>query len=142
MTVSEADTELAKAIGVEMGNDEGSFTLKEEEELCVGQRVIDDLGKDRLSELGVTAEDASAIDTAEFTEEEDDLMISSLFDCIDGREFMNQSFTASGLPEETIKCINERVSDEAIDDFFESMMSNGTPNQEFADAREECVTNS
>jgi|GEM_PF-3908350 len=137
-----ANSELAKAIGVEIGNDDDSFSLRDEEELCMGQKVIDSIGEDRLSELGVSAEDASAIDDADFRIDEEASLLNALVDCVDARELMNQSFEASGLPDEKIKCINDSLTDEDIDQYLEGVVDGETPGQKFIDAREKCVTNS
>jgi len=55
----------------------------ESEAICAGNIIIQDIGKERLNELGVTAEDTDAMLEASFSDEEVEVLTEKIYECID-----------------------------------------------------------
>jgi len=55
----------------------------ESEAICAGNIIIQDIGRERLSELGVTAENTDAMLDASFSEEEVEVLTEKIYECKD-----------------------------------------------------------
>jgi len=115
---SSSDMSLAEALAADLessgGPDFGVDTS------CVGETVVEGIGKDRLNELGIIADDVSAMDTADFTAAESQVIVGALTTCGDSRELMEQALTSTGLPTETISCMLDALSDEQLSTMLEA----------------------
>ncbi len=101
--------EFASFEGSDLGKSDGD---------CVGEKYVQELGTERLAELQVTAEDASAISDADFSADEGKKNLSIMKDCVGLDKFLINSFRASGVEKTDAECVIEKVDMGALEDSF------------------------
>jgi hypothetical protein len=107
-----------------MSGDDSTFT-NEEEARCMSGGIVEGIGEDRLEELGVTADSVATIEDIDFTEAEADVVVDSLFDCVDVKAQMVQEFE-SDFGKEGAECVADNLDDEMI----RNLMSAGFVDEE------------
>lgn len=108
-----ADTAVGQALADELMSDGDSPLAGEEEARCMAGDIVDNVGEDRLAELGVTAETVSAIEDIDFTDEETDTVLDALFDCVDVQRVMAEEM-ASDFGDEAAGCIAENLDESLL----------------------------
>jgi hypothetical protein len=113
---SEEDAPLTDALTDEI---RASFTdqgvgdeLPEDEAQCAADAIVDQIGAERLAELGVTAADAAALeavirDPANGPERE--AIATALSDCVDLVRTIGAIYGAIGLSESSATCVAEGI---------------------------------
>ncbi len=115
-----SDSPIAQALAAEMMEDGDSPFANEEDANCFAAKAVNDIGEDRLIELGVTADNVGSIDSIDFSEGELDTIVDAMDDCVD----LGAAIAAEmgeGMPEEAVKCLG----DELDGDMVKSMMRAG-----------------
>lgn len=112
------DTEqaMADAIAAQM-LDDGDTT--EAEAQCVGEGVVDEMGMDRLIEVGLdrsAVESGTGPDDVELSDEDIDSLLDPMLDCIDFAAVFTESMTSGddAISEESADCIAAGISDDTI----------------------------
>lgn len=92
---------------------------------CYAERLVTELGVDRLAELGVTPDNISESSEAMFslmTEEEIQVLIDIGLECMDFESFMVDRMVAEGLSQESAECYIDEL---AKTDVLRQMMIGG-----------------
>lgn len=119
---SEED-QAAKAVSAGlMKEQDETFKVTQEEADCVGEGFVDELGVDKLKEYGLLTEDLEASDKAiEATLPKDDAegAATVLVDCTDAAKlFMNAMTGGEDLDPEMESCLDDALTDDALEAFF------------------------
>lgn len=112
-----ADTPLGRALTEQLL--EGAAVNTEQEARCVAGTTVDELGEDRLAELGVTAQDVSGMGEADFTTDEVDTLVDAFFDCVDIRRVLATNL-AGDAGNEAAACLSQNLPDAALRDIVRS----------------------
>ncbi len=124
---------LAVALADEMMTDGGAVSTEAEAQ-CWAGRVVDDIGADRLAELGMTVDNVGDIQDLAFTPDETSLLVESLFDCVDVKTSFAKQFEANFGPEGAA-CIAEQLDEDLVKLAITSSIEGATePPPEFLDA--------
>ncbi|WP_040493487.1 hypothetical protein [Ilumatobacter nonamiensis] len=129
-----ADSPVGEALAAEILDDsEGeSVAQTEEEARCWAGSIVDDIGEERLEELGVTADNVSDIDDIGFSDDEVDGLVDGMFDCIDVTATFAEQFTED-FGEEGAQCVAESLDEDFVKDLMRSVVSGeeAEPSEEF-----------
>ncbi|MEM9563381.1 MAG: hypothetical protein AAGA93_12225 [Actinomycetota bacterium] len=125
---SGADTAIGQALTQELMSDGDSPIGTEEQARCMAGDIVDNIGEDRLTELGVTEDNVGSIDEIDFSEGEVDTIVDSMFDCVDVRAAMAEEFVAD-FGEEGASCL----ADNLPEDFLRTAMASGLTGSEDVD---------
>jgi len=112
--------------------------------ICIGQNIVDSIGEARLTELGVTAQDASKSSTADYTDAEQVKVAESTVSCIDASGLLKTFYTNFGMPKESAECIVDKLSPGTVSAGVVAIMSNSKDTDpkfeaELLKATEECT---
>ncbi len=108
-----ADTAVGQALADELMSDADSPLTGEEEARCMAGDIVDNVGEERLEELGVTADSVAAIEDVEFSADEEQTVLDALFDCVDVRAAMAEEMT-SDFGEEAAKCVADNLDEDLL----------------------------
>ncbi|MCP5026148.1 MAG: hypothetical protein GY929_07660 [Actinomycetia bacterium] len=112
---SGGDSAIGQAISAELMAD-GDTPFTQEEADCAGQKIVSEVGEDRLIELGVSEEDAGDIQDYDFSDDEIENIGSAVFGCVDN--FIARALTASGdFSDEDAECLGNEL-DSDIEELF------------------------
>ena len=130
-----AASPLAEALAADMLDDsEGSPVGTEEEANCWANQIVDDIGEDRLEELGMTVENVGDMEDYDFTDEELSTMVDGMFDCIDVKAAFAAEFEED-FGAEGAKCVADALDEDLVK---EAMLADQTgadePSAEFMQA--------
>lgn len=89
---------------------------------CVGGKVVDQIGVDRLTELGITVDSADIFGPTEFDPDEIETIIDVVFECVDVGTLIASSFATDAGPD-TTACFGEYLTDDLIRDLSRSFLS-------------------
>jgi hypothetical protein len=78
-----SDSPIAVALAATMMEDTDSPFSNQEDAECFASKTVNDIGEDRLIELGVTADDVQEIDAIAFEDGELDKIVDAMDDCVD-----------------------------------------------------------
>lgn len=140
-----ADTPIGKALTEDlMAEGEDELNATEEEARCAAGGIVDGVGEDRLEELGVTADNVDDIETIDFTDGELDVVVDSLFDCIDVEQMLADEM-AGEFGDEAASCVAEELDPDLMKRIFKSEFGDGADEelqseffQAFLDVAAEC----
>jgi ethanolamine utilization microcompartment shell protein EutS len=107
---------IADSIMVDVDGGDGPVADRAEAE-CWASGIVDGVGEDRLTELGVTAESAGQIGDLGFTESEIATVVDSLFGCSDIRQTFVDQFTGE-LGQEAAACVGDAIDEELVKDLL------------------------
>jgi len=122
---SDADPALVAALAAEIkGDDDSSFQLADEDATCIAENAINGIGVDRLTELGVTADNVAEIEDVGFTEGEIRTVVSSFSGCVNLGELMAQSLVADGsVSADDADCVADNFDGDLIERMLVSTFS-------------------
>lgn len=141
-----ADTEIGQALTAElMSESEDSPVSTEEEARCVAGGIVSNVGEDRLTELGVTADNVGDdIEDVDFTPDEVSAIVDSMFDCVDITAALTREFEAD-FGAEGAECLADGLGDDTLRELMASSFLDGDSEQmpdeffqEFMDIAAEC----
>lgn len=106
---------------------------------CMAEGVVEDIGIERLAEIGVTAEGAEQERAfANMTDAEIDVVISHTLDCVDLEAVMTEQMQSQGLDAETAACFAEEFDEDFYRTAFRASLTgedfDPTADPEVADA--------
>lgn len=120
-----AGSPLAEAIAADIVSD-GGMVSSEEEATCWANKIVDGIGEDRLNELGVTVEDVGDVDELDFDDGEVDVMVDSMFDCVDVKTLFAASF-ADEAGGEVADCIAEALDEDLVKEVVKASLAGTEP---------------
>ena len=138
-----ADTPIGQALTEEFMSETDSPFNNEEDARCMSGKIVDGVGEDRLEELGLSGSDVPDIDTIDFTEGELDVVVDSLFDCVDVQAELAKEFE-SDFGEEGAQCVAENLDEDLVRDLMSASFVDEEPEmtddffQAFLDIAAEC----
>jgi hypothetical protein len=93
-----------------------SFAASEAEARCAAERVVDEIGADRMQEAGLTVERLESEEEDEgatdLTEAESEIVADALFECLDVAAAFAEGFAPeAGASEAEVACVSERAAD-------------------------------
>lgn len=116
-----ADQRLADAITwMILEDSDPDSPFGKDEATCFGDRIVGEMGSDRLIELGL---DAAAVEAGTTPADVDlndgdvDAMVDAMATCVDFRALLLEEFETGGVSDKGVACI----SDGLADDFLEKM---------------------
>jgi hypothetical protein len=120
------DAAASKAIADSiMNSNDETFEVTQEQADCVGDGFVEEIGADELVEYGIITEDLKAdstIDGVEMSKADAQSAADVMQDCADIKEIFS---TAMGeLPAEAQTCIDEKLTDEVLNEFLVAVFSN------------------
>ncbi len=125
-------------------SEDGSVAQTEEEARCWSGKIVDEVGEDRLSELGVTAQSVGDLDEIDFTEDELDTVVDGMFDCIDVNAAFAKQFEAD-FGAEGAQCVADELDQDLVKDMMKAALAGGDTSeppdeffQAFLDIAAEC----
>lgn len=133
-----ADTPIGQALTAEIMDDadgDDSVAQTEEEARCWSGKIVDDIGEDRLNELGVTADNVGDIEDIDFSEGEIDTIVDGMFDCVDVRASFATQFEGD-FGAEGAQCVADELDEDLVKDVMKSAVSgdDAEPSDEFFQA--------
>ncbi|MEE9414199.1 MAG: hypothetical protein V3V01_02870 [Acidimicrobiales bacterium] len=110
-----ADSPLAQAIADSI-EAEGDFTSTRADAECIGGRIVDGVGEDRLEELGVVPESAPGLDELDLTNDEINSVVDALDGCIDLVDLMIGEIAGGddSLSSDDAKCLGDELGVDPI----------------------------
>lgn len=111
--------ENIKASLLEEGGDFAGTELTDEEATCLSDGMVDEIGTDKLQELGLLDEDNNVVEDAnpdDLEKADADALAGTIVDCVDVQELMAQEMgpMMEQMDEEQQKCITDAFDDETI----------------------------
>lgn len=91
----------------------GTYTSDPADGDCVAEGVISGIGTDRLAEAGVTAATPELLG-ADLTDEEAEIFIDSLFECVDMRRSFIDNIVGPDLNEDQANCVVDEMGIDLI----------------------------
>jgi hypothetical protein len=121
------DEAASKAIaaGVMESND-NTFKVTQEQADCLGDGMVDEIGTDQLVEYGLITEDmkqSEGIDSVEMSDADAESAAGVMQDCADIKKIFTDAM-GTGMPEEAATCVDEKLTDEVINDFLVAVFQN------------------
>ena len=138
-----ADTAVGQALTDELMSEADSPFSSEEDARCMSGGIVEGIGEERLEELGVTADSVSSLEEIDFDEAEAEVVVDSLFDCVDVKAEMVSQFEAD-FGAEGAECVADNLDDEMVRDLMASSFVGEDPEmsddmfQAFLDIAAEC----
>lgn len=126
---SAEEDKAAKSISASLMAEEGGTTsLKQEDADCVGEKMVDGVGLDQLTEYGVLTEDGELNkdpDEVKMSTEDAESTTDALFDCTDVQAMMDKEMSnqMAGQPAAVKKCLDEVLTDERLRGMFVATFS-------------------
>jgi hypothetical protein len=121
------DEAASKAIaaGVMDSNDD-TFKVTQEQADCLGDGMVDEIGTDQLVEYGLITEDmkqSEGIDSVEMSDADAESAAGVMQECADIKKIFTDAM-GTGMPEEAATCVDEKLTDEVINDFLVAVFQN------------------
>ena len=113
---------LVDAMVADITGEEDPLTADEAEARCVAERIVDQVGVDRLAAEGITAETTGDITEGNFSEEEIDTIVGTMFDCVDVQASFAASMVAE-VGEEAAACLGQGMTEDFAKRLFASSFS-------------------
>lgn len=112
------------------------FPVDAAEARCVGGAVAGDIEFSRLLTLGLAGGDLDGL-----TEDEAETFGASFSDCVDVRTILLDQVAASGAEADVVACLDDQISDDAIEMLFVDTFAGDTDSAEgaFAEAIDACA---
>lgn len=115
-----ADTEVGQALTAElMSESEDSPVSTEEEARCIAGEIVSTIGEDRLTDLGVTADEIGDIEDVDFSADEAGTIVDAMFDCVDIQSALAAEFEAD-FGAEGAECLASGLSDDLLRELMAS----------------------
>ena len=111
---SEADQELVDALTayfVDPANDTIAYVQAEAE--CSAEKIVSDIGADRLGEVGVTAEFVPELEETGFSAEEFRTVVAVFRECVDLRARFIE-VVSEGFGQEAAECFADALGEDVI----------------------------
>lgn len=108
-----ASSPLAEALATDMLDSDSSPVGTEEEANCWANQIVDDIGEDRLEELGMTVENVGDMEDYDFTDEELSTMVDGMFGCIDVKAAFAAEFEED-FGAEGAKCVADALDEDLV----------------------------
>lgn len=102
-----------------MDSRDRTFEVTREQADCMGDGLVADIGVDKLTDYGVLSEElgsGSGLDQAAMSERDARTAAAVMTGCADIRGLFTDAM--ADLPEESRECVDERLSDQVLDDFL------------------------
>lgn len=130
--VAAADSPLVGAIAQQIveGSDSDAPVSSQEEAECWAGRIVGGIGEDRLTELGVSADNVGEITDYDFSDGEIDTIVDSLGDCVDLAELMAAEMVGE-LGEEAADCVAGELEGDFLNDLMKASFRDEEPGDEF-----------
>ena len=112
------------------------FPVDEDEARCVGTTVASEIPFSRLLSIGLSSDDLRDLSL-----EEAETFGASFSDCVDVRSILLDQVANSGADPDVVACLDDQISDEAIEMLFVDTFAGDTATAEgaFADAIDACT---
>lgn len=120
---------LIDAIAVDLSTGDDELAVADDEARCAAEQIVDEIGADRLAELGVTPETAATTEFGDFAEAELTAIVDALVGCVDVRSLMADLF-ASDFGDEGARCVAGELSDDHIRQAIMSGFAGTPPSNE------------
>lgn len=121
---------LVQALADEIESDPDGFTGSRDEAECFSRGMVDGIGVERLAELGVTVDEVNGVDQLDFEPGEGDVVVDTLFDCVDVTELMREQFAADGTPAEEAECMANELDEDTLRSLFSATFAGEEPGGE------------
>lgn len=111
-----ASKNLAASI---MDSENSAFEVTQDQADCVGDGMVEDIGTDQLVEYKILNEDLAAsdgLDSVKMSEDDAKSAANVMQDCAEIKEIFTGAM--GDLPEEAQTCIDEKLTDEVLNDFL------------------------
>lgn len=138
------DEAASKAIADSiMDSNDETFKVTQEQADCIGDGMVEDIGTDQLVEYGIITEDNKAsdgIESVKMSEDDAKAAADTMQDCADIKEIFTGAM--GELPEEAQTCIDEKLTDEVVNEFLVSVFMDDQEagQQDLMTALTECMT--
>lgn len=138
------DEAASKAIADSiMDSNDETFKVTQEQADCIGDGMVEDIGTDQLVEYGIITEDNKAsdgIESVKMSEDDAKAAADTMQDCADIKEIFTGAM--GELPEEAQACIDEKLTDEVVNEFLVSVFMDDQEagQQDLMTALTECMT--
>jgi hypothetical protein len=121
---SDADPALVAAIAGEIQGSSDGFNISDADATCIAEKTVSGVGSDRMTELGVTAENPGAIEDIDFTGDEIGKIVDGFNDCVDLQQLMADSLVADGsITDDDADCVAENFNGDLIKTLLTSTFS-------------------
>lgn len=114
---------VAEVVAAQTEDPRGELPIDAGSATCIGESVADEIGFTRL--LAIRAE-AAAQDTdelAQLTDDEAEVFATAYTDCLDVRQLVLDGVRESGADEAVVACLDERISDEDLEERFVALFA-------------------
>lgn len=127
---SDTASPIESALATEIFNAGSNGVSTQEDAQCVANKIVSGIGEDRLIALGMSADKVGDVGDYDFTDDETDVLVDSIVDCVDLKEMLAKEMT-SQFGGEGADCVAAKLDD----DFVLKMMKIGIedPNAEMPD---------
>ena len=130
-----ASGSLVDALAAEMwaeAEDGDSPITSEDEAQCWASGVVDGIGEDRLTELGLTPDNIVQVDQLALTDDEVGIVVDSLFSCADVKTAFVDQFAAD-FGQEGAECVAEAMDEDLVKEALSASIAgdDSQPSEEF-----------
>lgn len=114
------DEKAAEAVSASLQDDEDGIGLAKKDADCVGEDMVDELGRDKLVEYKIITEDFKADDAeaGDMSQEDAEATADIIGECADVKQVVVDALSEQEIPEETMSCIEDKLSDDVLKDFL------------------------
>ncbi len=128
-SLSAEDQVLADAITQSMLDDTSLDTpFGEEGAVCFGNRIVSEMGSDRLTAVGLSVEaveSGTEPSDVDLSDDDIDAMVAVMTECIDFGSVFTAEFAASGVSQESISCVTDGMDDDLVGAMARSAFTGG-----------------
>ena len=130
----DASSPLAEAIAADMMEEsEGSPVATQEEANCWANKIVSDIGEDRLEELGVTVDNVGDIEDLDLTDEEMNTLIDGMFGCVDVKAMFAEQFEED-FGAEGAQCLADALDEDFVREAMVAEQEGTEPSADFMQA--------
>lgn len=138
---SNADDEAAaKAVSQDLQKGgEGDLELSQKDADCIGEGMVDEVGRDQLIEYKIITKDNKPDDgkAADMSKDDAESTADVFQDCTDVKKIFLDEM--SSAPEESKSCMDDKLTDDVIHDFLVAGFQGDDANKVLEDAVGECM---
>lgn len=125
-----------------MESNDRTFEVTRKQADCVGDGLVEQIGTEKLTEYGLLTEDLKAgegIANVKMSQEDAESAADVMGECADIRKLFTEAM--GELPEEARTCVDEKLTDEVLDDFLVAIFMDDQEKgaQDMMSALQECV---
>ena len=129
-SAASADDPLVQAIVDDIMADSDGITTERAEAECFVGNVVCDIGKDRLTALGVSETNVAGLDEIDWSEAEARSVVDNMFGCMDLTDNFIDAMELGDLDGDQRSCVSDVFSEDVLKDFFVSSLTDEEPGSE------------